>query len=441
MNATGVQDLLRGSPYVGYAYAYPHKMAYRALDPRVELREAWSAERKDALFLYLHVPFCEARCGFCNLFSLARPEPGFVEAYIHALERQATAVWEALGQAAFARMAIGGGTPTLLGPAGLGHLFDVAERVFGAAPAALPTSVEVSPRTARLDALQGLRERGAQRISLGVQSFRAGEVRRAGRPQEADAVERALAGIRALGFPVLNVDLIYGLPGQTVATWITSLRRALSWRPEELYLYPLYVRPLTGLAGASTSAPDVRLECYRAGRELLLAAGYAQLSMRMFRAPGAPGPAGPVYCCQEDGMVGLGCGARSYTRALHYADRYAITRAGIRAILEEFVSRPAEAFAVAHNGFRLDAEEQRRRWVIKSLLRAEGFALASYRARFGSDLLSDLPEVDALTDAGLVAEGAGQLCLTEAGLERSDAIGPFLFSAAVRRRVREFALR
>src|SRR4029453_15173151 len=98
-------------------------------------------------------------------------------------------------------------------------------------------------------------------------------------------------------FPVLNLDLIYGIPGQTGPTWAQSLAEALRWRPEELYLYPLYVRPLTGLGrraaeNNAVESPaavntldllDDRLALYRQGRETLLAAGYTQLSMRQFR--------------------------------------------------------------------------------------------------------------------------------------------------------------
>src|SRR6185295_6717962 len=110
-----------------------------------------------------------------------------------------------------------------------------------------PISVETSPFTAQPDKLALLRERGVDRISIGVQSFHVDEVKAVGRAQNADAVSQALKQIRAVGFPILNIDLMYGLPGQSVTSWLESLRMALAYQPEELYLYPLYVRPLTGL--------------------------------------------------------------------------------------------------------------------------------------------------------------------------------------------------
>ena len=430
-----VAGLLRGSPYVAYAYAYPHKTAYRRFGRPLPLREVWAGERREALFLYIHIPFCEMRCGFCNLFTLANPRGGLETAYLDALERQAERAALALGPARFARMALGGGTPTYLDAAALQRLFEIARRCFGVTPRRVPASVETSPATATPDRLAVLRERGVQRVSIGVQSFDEAEARAAGRPQRAADVAAALANIRAAGFPVLNIDLIYGIPGQSVGSWLGSLRAALDYAPEELYLYPLYIRPLTGL-GRRRGEPDPawdeqRLACYRAGRDLLRAAGYVQTSMRMFRRGDAPDPGGPVYCCQSDGMLGLGCGARSYTRALHYSSEYAVGAGGVRAIVADYLERSDASFGAAHYGIRLGPEEQRRRFVIQSLLQAEGLCLADYRGRFGAEAPEELAELAELERHGLARCERGRLRLTEAGLERSDAIGPWLGSAEV----------
>lgn len=428
------------SPYQSYAYSYPHKMAYRPLAPVVPLREAWAGESPDSRFLYLHVPFCEMRCGFCNLFTTANPEVELETEYLHALDREARAVREVTGPARFSRMAIGGGTPTYLAPAGLARLFDLTRDVFGVDPRRVPTSVETSPRTADAERLGVLQARGVSRLSIGIQSFIEAETAAAGRAQRAADVEAALDRIRDGGFSSLNLDLIYGLPGQTLESWLFSVRRALCWKPEELYLYPLYVRRCTGLDGREAPEDHFRLQCYRAAREWLLSSGYEQVSMRMFRRSGTLDEAGTDYCCQEDGMVGLGCGARSYTRALHYSTEYAVGRRGVRSILQSYLERPAGSFREAHYGFRLDLDEQRRRYVLKSLLRTEGLDLAAYRTRFGTEALRDLPQLAVLGDEGLAEHRIGRLLLTERGLERSDAIGPWLASPRVRTAITAFDL-
>ncbi len=423
---TNLEQQFRESPFVSYAYSYPHKTAYRALASPVSLKVVWAAERKDALFLYLHVPFCEMRCGFCNLFTTANPREDLVDGYLNALSRQAAEVKASIGPARFARMAIGGGTPTFLNATQLSRLFDIAAMVLGGE---VPASCETSPLTADEARLNVLRERGIERISIGVQSFVEAEVGAIGRSQKTSSVERALELIRKTGFRVLNLDLMYGLPDQTVDSWLASLRSALRYKPEELYLYPLYVRPLTGMGRNPKLFDDTRLACYREGRSLLASAGYEQLSMRMFRSSTAVSREGPVYCCQDDGMIGLGCGARSYARELHYSNEYAVGACGINEIVASYVE--STAFKHADYGFRLTREEQCRRFIIKSILRTEGLDLNAYRERFKRDAEDDLPHLLELLSAGLAVLDGGKLSLTDAGIELSDAIGPWLYSPNV----------
>ncbi len=423
---------LDGSPYQGYAYSYPHKTAYRPLDPPVSLDDLWRAEGRDALFLYIHVPFCGMRCGFCNLFTRAGADADAIGRYLHALRRQAERVSDAVRPAAFARFAVGGGTPTYLDRRGLESVLDVAERVMGADLNAIPASVEVSPGTVDADKLALLVGRGVDRVSIGVETFDEAEAAAVFRPQDTATVERALGMIRDAGTPTLNIDLIYGLPGQTVESWLATVHAALRFAPEELFLYPLYVRPLTGLGRSARSWDDLRLACYREARALLAAVGYEQLSMRMFRRVDAGRDPGPIYRCQEDGMIGLGCGARSYTRDLHYADEYAVGARGVRAIIDAYNARPDGSFGLAEYGRRLGPEDQRRRFVIQSLLQREGLPPSSYSRRFGTGLADDLPELAGLENLGLARWCDGVLILTDAGLERSDAIGPWLYSDEVR---------
>lgn len=442
-------DVLDGSPYQSYVYAYPHKTAYRPLADRPALAELWSGEPKGALSLYAHIPFCEVRCGFCNLFTRIGAPDGLTGAYLDALDRQAARVADALGGGAgFAQAAFGGGTPTFLTAGELERLCDIVEGRMGVDLRAVPLSVEASPATATADRLAVLAARGATRVSLGVQSFVPEEARAAVRPQRRADVEAAVGRIRDAGVPVLNLDLIYGIDGQTVASWRTSLDAALAWVPEELYLYPLYVRPLTGLgrraeAGEGDPAWDARrLALYRAGRDHLLAAGYEQVSMRMFRRADAPEAGGTEHCCQTDGMVGLGCGARSYTRELHYSFDYAVSMTEIRGIVDDYVSRPAADFGRAEVGFRMDAQEARRRHSVQSLLQCAGLDEAAYRARFGTEAAADFAaEWERLADRGWLERAAGALRLTAEGLAHSDAVGPAFFSARTRSAMSDYQAR
>ena len=172
-------------------------------------------------------------------------------------------------------MAIGGGTPTYLDIAGLNTLFDIAANLFGAELGRVPLSVETSPQTSDSAKMTLLRERGVDRVSIGVQSFYEAETAAIGRGQKTADVEAALTRIREAGIPNLNMDLMYGLPGQTAETWLDSLKMPpCGTRRKKLYLYPLYVRPLTGLGRVGRAWDDQRLELYRLGRDFLRSQGY-----------------------------------------------------------------------------------------------------------------------------------------------------------------------
>jgi oxygen-independent coproporphyrinogen-3 oxidase len=427
---------LSQNPYEAYSYSYPHKTAYRPFDPPMPLAPLWAAEDRKSLFLYLHVPFCTMRCGFCNLFALAQPGDDLVDRYVGQMVAQMGVLDEVLGDRRFARLAVGGGTPTFLPAAQLERLFEGARRLTRRAPGEIPAGIEVSPETVTPDRMTVCRAAGIDRVSMGVQSFLPHETSALVRPQQNRQVDDAITLIRKTGFPTLNLDLIYGIAGQTVASLIASLKAALAHAPEELYLYPLYVRALTGLdkrqrRGAIPLAPegDSRPALYRAARDYLAELGYEQVSMRMFRAPHAPAQNGPEYCCQDDGMIGVGCGARSYTRRVHYSEEYGVGRMRIHDILQAYNSRDPREFAKASYGYALDDEDQRRRFVIQSLLTWPGLSLGAYRDRFGEDCLVAMPQLDELLTIELAALDGDLLALTPAGMAAADVIGPWLVSA------------
>ncbi len=490
MNLPSLASLLELPPYQAYSYSYPHKTAYRPLAAPLPLREVWADEDRSGLFLYLHIPFCSYRCGFCNLFALARPAEDTVARYLDRMRAQLRATVDALGEHRFARFALGGGTPSYLDIGQLRALFEDVRAVAGLDLRSIPAGMEVSPETVDAEKMALCREAGIDRISMGIQSFSDAEVKALVRPQQREQVECAIDAIRRVRMPTLNLDLIYGIAGQSVQSFLASIETALAFAPEEIYLYPLYVRPLTGLGrieaaqsdsvidpvsdvahlgsvldearldearldetrSSASARPkrrfalqpepqDTRADLYRAGRDALLAAGYRQISMRMFRAAHAPDEGdAPAYCCQDDGMVGIGCGARSYTRRLHYSSEYGVSRRSVAEILDHYLQRKDRDFEVADYGFALNGDEQRRRYAIQSLLIRSGLDRAAYRRRFGADCLQDLPHLGELQTHGLAIIDAERILPTEAGLARADTIGPWLASPAVRERMHAYAL-
>nr|WP_187373804.1 STM4012 family radical SAM protein [Paenibacillus senegalensis] len=436
--ASWKQQLL-ANPYRAYLYSYPHKTAYRPFPAPLKLSDLWREETAETFFLYMHIPFCGARCGFCNLFTLPDKRTSAHEQYVDALQRQAEQWAPYVSHKPLARFAIGGGTPTLLEPALLQRLFEIAENTMGMNADKVSISVETSPETVTDSRLEILKAYRTDRVSMGIQSFIEAEANAIYRPQKPQEVERALELLREAGFPVLNLDLIYGLPGQTVASWLYSLERALAYEPEEIFLYPLYTREHTIVRPEQIEAQgeDLRMACYVAGRDRLLSAGYEQQSMRRFAKQDASLTKTLLpYSCQEEGMIGLGCGARSYTRRVHYASRYAVSKRATASIIADYVS--AKCYDEADYGIVLNEAEQKRRFIIKAILHREGLSSADYTARFGKGLLEDHPELEWLVLGGLAEAAGGIIRLTAEGLAHSDAIGDWLISERIRERMEAF---
>jgi len=437
---TKLKSIIGDNYFQGYAYSYPHKSSYRPFEKPMALKEVWAQEKKEQLFLYVHIPFCEMRCGFCNLFTIANPKTTHESPFIQSLESQAIETKAALGKANFNRLAIGGGTPTFLSLPDLERLFYIINNIMGANTLAIPSSVEMSPKTASAEKLALLKEKGTTRASIGVQSFLLDETKALGRPQKTVEVQQALQIIKDSGIPEMNIDLIYGMAGQTLQSWQYSLEQSIAFQPEEIFLYPLYVRALTGLGSKEKAWNDHRLNLYRFGRDFLLSQGYEQVTMRIFRNTKAAQMPTPPYNSPEDGMVGLGVGARSYTQTLHYSSEYAVGRKGVKNIIHDYNEKTSQDFQNVLYGTTLSLEEQKRRYVIKSILEGSYLDFKGYHNFFGSAALHDLPELQELYDLNLAPKEQHKLQLNQAGLELSDVIGPWLYSERVNAMMQDFEL-
>lgn len=435
------QYLKSNSRYQSYLYSYPHKTAYRHFEQPVDLKQLWKDEKKDALYLYSHIPFCRMKCSFCNLFTVSNPEAETVDLYLKQLKTEALTMRDILGDFAFAGYAVGGGTPSLLEPKQLEDLFSIYHDTLNVDLANSPGSFEISPETITDEKLQLLSDLGVERVSIGIQSFIESEAKSVGRYQTDNFIQPILEKILSYQFPVFNIDLIYGIPGQTAETWLISLQTAMQYQPAEIFLYPLYIRPLTSLHkknGIQIAETDIRDELYQIGCEFLVSQGYIQDSMRLFRHKSISQKSNSDYSCQEDGMIGLGTNARSYTRNLHYSTEYAVSRPNVNAIVQDYLQKPAGAFQQANYGIKLTEDDRKRRYLIKSLLKAEGLYLQDYANQFQEDVLQSFPELNSLADLQLATQDSQTIKLTSEGLAFSDLLGHWFISDPVKNKMNEY---
>jgi oxygen-independent coproporphyrinogen-3 oxidase len=439
-----LREQLAACAYPGYVYGYPHKKAYRDLQTPLSLEEAWHGEDVRHLYCYVHVPFCNQRCSFCNLFTYVPGGESPAPAYLDALGREMAAYARALPGARFARLYVGGGTPTYLSTAELRTLVGHLRDTLGVDPTQAHGCIETSPETLDQGKVEALRELGFQRVSLGVQSLDAEELRQVNRRFDLSLHDKAAKMIGRASFPQFNVDLIYGLPGQTGQSWRSSLQWAIDSPATSLFLYPLYVRPLTGLAvkgrvsleGATAPTTRQMAALYDFAVERLARAGFRQLTMRQFRRDGERDD--DEYRCQRDGMVGLGAGARSYTTRLHYSTPWRMVARNIRGVTDDYVSRMRRGDTKVSYGFALDDDERQRRFVIQSLL-YDGLDTNAFRDEFGRDAREAFVYVwEALADEDLIRDAGPRLRLTPRGVRHSDVVGQLFFSPPVSRLVSEY---
>jgi oxygen-independent coproporphyrinogen-3 oxidase len=273
------------------------------------------------LGLYLHIPFCESICSYCN-FNRGLLDPGLKIRYVDALEREIRSAGD--GRAADT-IFFGGGTPSLLEPAEVARLVAACREAYDVAPDAEIT-IETNPETASLERLTGFRGSGVNRISFGVQSFEAGELSRLGRRHSAARAKTAIQTARDSGFRNLSFDLMFWLPGQSMASWLRTVDQAIALAPEHLSLYLLELYPnaplketmarsASPIPDASsqpwTQAPDDEAaDMYLGALDQLDEAGYEQYEISNVARPGFPSRHNVKYW-QGGAWRGFGCGAHS----------------------------------------------------------------------------------------------------------------------------------
>ena len=416
------------SRYVSYMYSYPHKTAYRRLTPPVSLSPYLERLEGREASLYFHIPFCAHKCGYCNLFSQQCCDAERISLYLHTMRRQAEQLSVAAQGLKFTSFAVGGGTPLILDEGQLEELFCLAE-LFGVHPSRVFTSVETSPEYTQKSVLRQLRARGVERLSMGVQSFNETELKKLKRRPGLGTVVGALENIVEAGFPQFNLDLIYGIEGQTVESFMRSLNTALTYRPNELFIYPLYVRPGTRINVRSTD--DIGYAIYKSARELLVGQGFVQTSMRRFVRRETTET---EFSCGDEVMLSCGAGGRSYLGNLHYATPYAVRQQAIADEIDHYI-RTTDFMTVA-NGFLLSTEEMQIRFIIKNLMYHRGVDLAEYEKRFGEK--PDRNLFREFTDRGWIEETGRIVRLTEEGMAYSDYIGQAFISPVVRKLMSEY---
>ena len=280
-----------------------------------------------ALGLYIHIPFCARKCPYCDFNTYAGLE-SLHDATVDALCIEMERWGPRLAGRTVSTVFVGGGTPTVLTAAQLERIFGAVHRCF-TVDAGAEITCEANPGTVDQAKFGVLRSLGVNRLSMGVQSFQPAELHFLGRIHSVEDVGQAFATARKAGFDNINLDFIFGLPGQTEASWCDTLERALALAPEHLSLYSLIVEPNTPLfhwvENGSVPEPDEDQAAlhYERAMERLAAGGYIQYEVsnwarrtgacRDDETPELASRHNLIYWRNDD-YLGIGPGAHSHLR-------------------------------------------------------------------------------------------------------------------------------
>ena len=376
-------------------------------------------KEKEKLGIYIHIPFCKSKCGYCDFCSHPPASAQEIERYLNALLLHMQDFSAAAADYTVDTVYFGGGTPTMLSAKQLCALLDCVRDSFTLEKDAEITT-EANPGTVDRRALRALRKCGFNRISFGLQSADDAELRALGRVHTAADLTRAYDDARRAGFMNISLDLMYGIPRQTRESFRRSLDFARGLDPEHLSVYGLKIEEGTPFYAARErlSLPDEESEynMYFDAHRVLGEAGYEHYEISNFARRGFRSRHNLRYWLDEK-YLGFGVSAHSYFNN----QRYAYTT-DIDAYIREMES-PTELASILTECTDIDVFTKETEYVMLRLRLFDGISLPAYRAEFGRDFLAKYgKKLERYLAGGFARAAADRIALTAKGMYVSNYI-------------------
>lgn len=333
--------------------------------------------------IYVHIPFCTVKCGYCDFNAYAGMD-AFKAEYGRALVAEVRANRELLEGRAIYSVGFGGGTPGEVPAADVAAVLDALRACAPMEPGAEVT-LEVNPGTSTFEQFVDLQRAGVTRLSIGAQSFDADELRFLDRIHSPEATEASVEMARRAGFEHISLDLIYGLPGQSEESWLGSVERALDADPGHVSMYALTVEEGTMLARrvergeVVIPGEDEVAAMYGVASSRLEGAGYRQYELSNWARPGHESRHNQVYWTDGE-YLAIGAGAHGYLAGERY-ENVAHPREYAKAVASGIGTRPAMASSYVPDRAMMMSD-----WLTLRLRLLRGFERGEFRERFGVDL-------------------------------------------------------
>lgn len=365
--------------------------------------------------LYIHVPFCISKCGYCDFFSVT--DTVLINAYLEALFREIDSYKDEFSE--FDTIYLGGGTPSLLAVDRIGAILEKAHRTFSIAAGAEIT-IEVNPADLGRDEMTALRSLGINRINIGVQSFDDRELAFLGRRHNGDSAGIALEAARRAGFENMGLDLIFSLPGQTIDAWRVSLEKGLSFRPEHLSCYELELKASTPIGRKyeqgvfESPSEDLKREFFMKTSEIVEDAGYVHYEISNFAQGMDKASRHNRKYWDHTPYLGLGPASHSFNGTRRWWNHGS---------LHDYLRDVEEGRRPVAGSEDLGREELALEALFLGLRMKEGIDLALYRRLYGIDLLKEKgSKLIEWMEAGLIEIDPGTVRPTRAGMAIADTL-------------------
>ena len=369
------------------------------------------------LGLYLHIPYCLHKCGYCDFNS--HPENREEsEIYVSALLSEIEHYAPQLAGKTVSTVFFGGGTPTLLPPASLDKILGKVKNHYNLSRDCEIT-IEANPATVKQETLDQIRSSGFNRISIGVQSFDADELKLLERVHSVEEIHTTVDRARLAGFSNLSLDLMSGLPGQSPEKWKSNLQQALKKKPSHISAYGLTIEPATSFFKLqqrgllSLPHEETQLEMFQATIEIFSSAGLVQYEISNFARPGFECRHNLNYWDNGE-YLGLGAGASSYLNG----ERFKNTNLPSRYIREV----QAKGSAVESTE-KLDLLHAMGETIMLGLRRLKGIPIEEFENRFQISFKKVYGNViDPLLDEGLITLNQNRMALSRRGIFLADSV-------------------
>ncbi|WP_422451634.1 radical SAM family heme chaperone HemW [Endozoicomonas sp. ALC066] len=261
------------------------------------------------LSLYVHIPWCVKKCPYCDFNSHALSDGIPEEAYVNALLEDFDSEVSSLQGRALHTIFFGGGTPSLMSAKGFDRFLSELEKRIRFTPG-IEITMEANPGTYEHDRFKDYRKAGINRLSLGVQSFQDEKLKALGRIHSSEEARKAIESLRGMGFDNFNIDLMHGLPGQSIQDGLSDLKKAIALEPTHISWYQLTIEPNTVFYSKTPILPedDTLWSIQEEGWDLLAEAGYQQYEISAYSRPGKQAKHNLNYW-QFGDYIGIGAGA------------------------------------------------------------------------------------------------------------------------------------